>query len=100
MKQCRPEFTSAYRRIYPLTTDPEEQAYHAWRLRAGLAALSKGFMAEICTGCDGTGSANWQKGPWEVCPICNGAGLLQGHIEAPPSVLHQVLNAAERESMP
>ncbi|MDR6952333.1 hypothetical protein J2X65_001688 [Ancylobacter sp. 3268] len=95
---ARLTFTSAYRRIYPESCDRSAQQLHAAQLTAGLARLPVNFMAGLCDGCKGTGSPTWQASPYEPCPICNASGLLQGDIEAPPSVLNQVLVAAYREA--
>lgn len=93
-----PEFTSAYKRLQPETTSNAEQARHARQLEQGLARLGSGFRATICPSCCGTGSPKWQQSPFKACPLCTASGLLQGSIEAPPSVVAQVLSAATREA--
>lgn len=91
---ARLAFTSAYKRIYPATCRSTEQAAYARRLVLGLSRCGPDFLAEVCPSCDGTGSPTWSASPYDACPSCNASGLLQAGIEAPPSVLNQVLTAA------
>jgi DnaJ-class molecular chaperone len=78
------------------------EAEHAVRLKQGLAALPRGFVAEICWACHGRGereqtfTAGCGGGYYKIhagCDYCDGTGLLQGDKPAPASVREQVLNA-------
>ena len=79
------------------------------KLKQGLSLMRPGFAAELCWRCDGVGEydqlynmgcgmgmSNW-KGD---CEYCKGVGLLQGDKPAPPSVINQVITAAENNAPP
>lgn len=75
---------------------------HSKQLEVGLKKLGPDFIAEICPVCMGHGQheQTYTLGcdlgyikMMGVCDWCNGTGLLQGTVEAPLSVVNQVLNA-------
>lgn len=94
---ARLTFTSAFKRVYPETCCRAMQVDYASRLSIGLSRCGPDFLAEICPSCDGTGCPTWSATPYDACPTCNASGLLQAGIEAPPSVLNQVLIAAIKQ---
>jgi len=76
---------------------------HAKALKRGLALMPSGFIAEICSLCEGEGQymqsyTNGCGGGYSRmrggCDFCNSTGLLQGCAAAPDSVRNQVLVAA------
>lgn len=79
------------------------EAEHAAELKAGMARLPSGFIAEICWGCDGRGEREEMfthgcgGGYYRSrtgCDYCDGTGLQQAGKPAPASVREQVINAA------
>ncbi|CAH1670488.1 MULTISPECIES: hypothetical protein [unclassified Chelatococcus] len=83
-----------------------ENDKHAEALKAGLARLPSNFTAELCGWCEGRGrysqtyNAGCGMGYFSAmggCERCKGAGLIQGDKPASASVIHQVLNAGDRD---
>lgn len=91
-------------RIYAYNYDDPKG--HAARLIRGLAALGPNFLASLCVLCKGEGQRQQMYNPGHggrlypsmgKCDYCDGLGLTQNGKPAPLSVMHQVLNASERE---
>lgn len=91
-------------RIYAYNYDDPKG--HADKLRRGIAALGPNFLAAVCGLCEGEGQyrQNYNMGcgmgmsrMMGKCSYCDGLGLVLGGKPAPLSVMHQVLNASERQ---